>query len=469
MPIETEPQRSIPHWKLTLASDVFAGRTFKQLPPRAEAQVLAQEMLDSYNVAFPIFDRALFLNTFEAHYPCDERENLGWWACLNVVFTLAHRFRAMRTLNDQAANIHAWGYLQNALAVVTELTMQTSELLAIQAILGLAIVLQGTPNSRSSSVLISTALKLAWSMKLHRQDQGPSVRAAEIRQRKRVFWIAYIIDKDISLRTGDPSAQDDDDMDVDLPSETTEPNPGGASGVNFFNIHIGLAIIQGQIYKSLISTKALKQTETERSLAAKDLDSMLVAWKQSVPIDFASDTLLVLGASGLLTMLHAVIMNFTYFHALDTIHRSFRAGFHLHPESMEPVAQLLGEDFPSTDICLAEARKLMQLIPMMPQGDYAWVWLLLEHIILAATTILSHVISSSTHTLVKEDLKLVEPVLKLLAMLENKEENSDLEKMEESLRNLWKEAREVVDRAERRKKKDSDGGDVVIRVSSYKA
>ena len=226
-------------------------------------------------------------------------------------FHTSHRFRAMRMLNSQSEDRHAWGYLQNALAVVSELTMLRSEVSAMQAIIGMAIVLQGTPNPRPCSVLISVALKLAHSMKLHRREQEPGLSAAELEQRKRVFWIAYLLDKDVSLRTGQPPAQGDDDMDVDPPVETVV-EPVGDTVVSFSDLRVGLAIIQGQIYKNLCSLKALRQSETERFMAAKELDTILDVWQRSVPIDFYCDRVCsALRASSLPTVIHAVITRST--------------------------------------------------------------------------------------------------------------------------------------------------------------
>ncbi|RDW65614.1 hypothetical protein BP5796_10306 [Coleophoma crateriformis] len=458
-PVESDLQVSAPYWKLAAASDVLARRNYKSLPLKAEARLLILETFECFNAAFPVFDQASFLTTFEARYNNDRRGDLAWWACLNVVFALAHRFRAMRTRDSHSEDFHAWGYLQNALSVLTELTLQEPNLLAVQAILGMAITLQGTSNPRPCSVLISTAFKIAQSMKLHRKDQGPSLSTAELEQRKRVFWIAYAIDKDLTLQTGDPPAQDDDDMDVELPTETTDLDAVGASGFNFFNLRIGLAIIQARIYTRLLSTKALRSSEVERSLAVKELDAVLDAWKRSVPIQFTSNgPHAALGTSSIPTLLHAVILKFAYLHALHTIHRFLRADSHLQANTygavIQPQSQAIGSS--GDEFYLAEARQSMQLLPLLPQGSYACIWLLLHAIISASAAILEHVISNSAYILANEDLRLVEPVLSLLKTLEI-EETSTVKKAEDSLRKLWEEAKLVVNSTNEHRTKGLDG------------
>ncbi|RDW59921.1 hypothetical protein BP6252_13008 [Coleophoma cylindrospora] len=457
--VESELQVSAPYWRLAAASDVLARQNYKRLPPKAEARALVSETFECFNAAFPVFDQASFLTTFEARYNNDRRDDLAWWACLNVVFALAHRFRAMRTENSHSEDFHAWGYLQNALSVLTELTLQDPDLLAVQAILGMAITLQGTSNPRPCSMLISTAFKMAQSMKLHRKDQGPSLSTAELEQRKRVFWIAYVIDKDLAVQTGDPAAQDDDDMDVELPTETTDLDAVGASGLNFFNLRIGLAIIQARIYTRLLSTKALRSSEVERSLAAKELEAVLNAWKRSVPIQFTSnDPHTALGTSSFPNLLHTIILKFTYLHALHTIHRFLRQETHLQADQygavIQPQSQAIGSS--GDVIYLAEARQSMQLLRLLPQGSYACIWLLLHAIISASAAILEHVISDSAHILANEDLRLVEPVFSLLKTLEI-EENSTFKKAEGSLRELWEEAKLVVESMNEHRTKSLDG------------
>jgi len=66
----------------------------------------------------------------------------------------------MKTENNKIEDVRACGYLQNALALVGELLMLKNELMAVQALLGMAILLQGTLNSEPSSILISIAVKL---------------------------------------------------------------------------------------------------------------------------------------------------------------------------------------------------------------------------------------------------------------------------------------------------------------------
>ncbi|KAH7351362.1 fungal-specific transcription factor domain-containing protein [Rhexocercosporidium sp. MPI-PUGE-AT-0058] len=404
------------NWSLT---GTTINREVKSLPGRDEAQLLIQETFSSFNSAFPIFDATNFQKSFESSYEDKDPDNPAWRACLNVVFAFAHRFRAMKTGNIIEEDVHACGYLQNALVLVGELSMLTNELMAVQALLGMAILLQGTPNPEPGPILISMAVRIAQGMKLHRRGQQHGIAAAaEMEQRKCVFWLLYIYDKDISIRTHNPPAQDDDDIDIDLPIETIDLHNDRLNEVNFYNNHIGLSIIQGQIYKQLLSTRAQKSSEIDRLRNAKQLVTVLEAWKQSIPcILLVENFNTTHEAPSFFILLHSIILKFTYFHTLETV------------RSQAHIANL-------DTLCLVEARESMQLLQLLPQGDFAYVWLLLDVIISACTLMLTYAITQQK----LEDLELVEHVFTLLDLLKDTSRTQDVAKMAEFLRGLKEEA-----------------------------
>jgi hypothetical protein len=56
--------------------------------------------------------------------------------------------------------------------------------------------LQGTPNPQPSFFLVAAAIRLSHSIGLHKRGSGFNLNESEIEQRKRVFWIAYLLDKE---------------------------------------------------------------------------------------------------------------------------------------------------------------------------------------------------------------------------------------------------------------------------------
>lgn len=368
------PPPSILSWKGMMALGPFSLPSFHPLPPQHIALELVEEAFAGFYDFYPLFDKNDFLVQFRANYAhASNSTDPAWWACINTVLSLAHRLRAMRairTSGDPAEeNEGSCGHIHNALAVLSELLLLHNSVAAVQALVGMAAVLQGTPNPHSASVLVTAALRMAQGMGFHRRTcrddiANNSLSAEQKTQRRRVFWIAFCIDKDISLRTGQPFAQDDDDMDPDLPP-AMEGVSAGAHGM--FHARIGLAVIQGQIYKKLYSVQATRQSAVDRAAVADELNMLLLYWKSSAMVDDAAletDEASMTGNSVAAGCLHRLILRFTYVNCLAMIDPYV---------TTPPNLQETNISVPK-GICVVEAQEAMALVQEMPQGDYFIIW-----------------------------------------------------------------------------------------------
>ncbi|KAL9016186.1 MAG: hypothetical protein Q9185_006459 [Variospora sp. 1 TL-2023] len=313
------------YWRPEIFSDMFARRTFMSLPPKHEALSLCKDFFDNFNLMFPLFHEPTFMHLVEKQYSRQPYEGSGWWASFNIALAIAHRIRVMSNLVSQEEDNKAWMYLKNAMGVLTELTMRNSDLLSVQALLGMAMFLLGTPNPQPSFFLVAAAIRLASSIGLHKRGSGFNLNPVEVEQRKRVFWIGYILDKDICLRSGRPPAQDDDDMNVDLPSDDPMDNIGniplvnGKGKINLFRLMSTFAVIESKVYRQLYSTKASKQSDGALLNTIGELDKELEEWKDAIPIDFRPEHEIKAGHTPL--VLHIVVLHFAYYSTLQTIHR----------------------------------------------------------------------------------------------------------------------------------------------------
>jgi hypothetical protein len=125
------------YWKPEIFGDIFSRRVFRPLPPLSETLSLLKDYFENFNCMFPLFHEPTFMHLVQRHYSKDPYEGSGWWASLNVALAIAHRLRVMSNLVPQEEDNKAWGFLKNALAVLTELTMRNSDLLSVQALLGM--------------------------------------------------------------------------------------------------------------------------------------------------------------------------------------------------------------------------------------------------------------------------------------------------------------------------------------------
>lgn len=446
------------YWKPEIFSDIFARRVFKPLPPKDEALSLFRDYFDNFNVLLPLFHEPTFMHLVERQYSRDPYEGSGWWASMNVVLAIAHRLRVMNRLVPQEEDKKAWLYLKNAMGVLTELTMRNTDLLSVQALLGMSLFLQGTPNPQPSFFLVAAAIRLSHSIGLHKRGSLFNFNAVEVEQRKRVFWIAYLLDKDICLRSGRPPVQDDDDMSGELPSEVPPDNVGiipltSAEGhFNMFRVMCRFSTIQSRVYKRLYSTKASKQTDGELLNTIGELDKELEEWKESIPVEFRPEY--EIKATHTPLIIHVMFLHFAYYNCLTTIHRmAVHHGYWTSRLSNYAIQGLNARPlnprvFSSANICVSAARASIGLIKYIPQGDFACVWLVLYYPVSALVTLFANILQNPQDARARSDIKAMNLVVNFLSVLVSDESNGSVRRMLSVCAEFERIARVVLDKAE---------------------
>ncbi|RDW65154.1 hypothetical protein BP5796_09846 [Coleophoma crateriformis] len=436
---QTLGQFSSPGMQICPRIGVLSRRVFKGLPPRPAAQALIKQYMISFHSAYPLFDHSTSLRLME--YNSEDFHDPAWWGCINAVLAIAHRFRAMTKQNNSVEDCQAWGYLQNALATVTELTIMQPTLTTVQALLGMALLVQGTSNSRPFSTLLSSAIRGAQDIGLHRHNIDPKISVEEVEQRKRVFWVAYCLDKDLSLQLGRPPFQDDDEMDVGFPCGMRGEH-SSVNNVDFLQLRVGLAVIQGQVYKRLLSVRASKQSVVERFAAVSDLEDILYAWQDSTPIRFEEKYVTPANVRFSPPLIHEMIVRLTYFKTLDVIFNHSILG--MAEEAAKSMARAAeaeeGYILPASPLCKVQARKALQLIHVTPMGDYAYIWVVLHIFVSATKTLLSNICSEPSQTLAKSDVELIQPLLNLLGTLMSGGQRDEVVKMYDTCQEMYEEA-----------------------------
>ncbi|KAG5978009.1 hypothetical protein E4U55_006420 [Claviceps digitariae] len=459
------------NWKPEVFGDLFQRRVFRPLPPKHEALSLLQDYFENFNCMFPLYHQPTFMHLVERQYSPDPYQGSGWWASLNCALAIAHRLRVMSNLVPQGEDEKAWAYLKNAMAVFPELTMRNTDLLSVQALLGMALFMQGTPNPQPTSLLIAAAVRLSHSIGLHKRGTGFNLNPIEIEQRRRVFWIAYMLDKDLCLRSGRPAAQDDDDMNVELPDADPADNIGnipladGKSKMNLFRVMCEFTVIESRVYKRLYSTQATKQSDGELLNTISELDRELEDWKDSIPVDFRPEH--EIKASHTPLILHIVMLHFTYYNCLTTIHRmSIHHGYWTSRLSNYAIQGLNARPlnprvFSSAQLCTAAARASIALLKYVPQGDFSCVWLILYFPVSALMTLFSNILQNPLDPRAKSDTRLMDLVVTFLSMLGQEAEQGGVHRMLAICSEFCRISKVVIERAEkeqssRRKRKTID-------------
>lgn len=126
----------------------------------------------------------------------------------------------------------------------------------------------------TAELLLQQSCQVAVSMGLHQQVNDSEVRtAADIQERRNVFWTLSVLDKHFTLLTGKSCHLPSYDCDV------PQPNPEPENEMQkYFLARIQLAVMQEKIYVSLYSAKAMRASESHVQASVSKLDSELRQW-----------------------------------------------------------------------------------------------------------------------------------------------------------------------------------------------
>jgi hypothetical protein len=285
------------------------------------------------------------------------------------------------------------------------------------------------------------------------------------------FSILKLTVSSICLRSGRPPVQDDDDMNVELPSEDPPDNIGnipladGKGKLNLFRLMCTFAIIESKVYKQLYSVKASKQTDGELLNTIGELDKELEAWKDSIPKDFRPEH--EIKASHTPLILHVVVLHFGYYNCLTTIHRmsvhhgywtSRLSNFAIQGLNARPLNPRV---FMSAQLCVQAARASIHLLKYIPKGDSSCVWMIIYFPVTALVTLFANILQNPQDTRSRSDLKLMNLVVTFLSMLSTDERNGSVKRMLSVCAEFERIANVVLEKtdrenASRRKRKQGD-------------
>ncbi|KAG4423542.1 hypothetical protein IFR04_003365 [Cadophora malorum] len=275
------------------------------LPPMDLVLPVVQIYLQDFNSILPLFHAGTLLRLTHDFYSVGplQRDPIVW-AAINVVLALARRHHLVTSHDIPSVAV----CLSRAETVFSRLVLGDNiQLLNIQVLVGMVMLLQAAQDIKPALILITTTIRLAHEIRLHDQTYSTHLDAPQMRQRAYVFWLVYILDKDLSMRSKQASIQIDDDINLELPSQTVlqpteDPSEidgsdgtlgvmttaDGAVKMNYFTARIQLAAVEGAVYDYIYSTHSRKRSPEERAHALQSVASALEQWKASIPSEFTA-------------------------------------------------------------------------------------------------------------------------------------------------------------------------------------
>ncbi|VTO88754.1 unnamed protein product [Fusarium graminearum] len=225
------------------------------LPPTEEVKIYMNNYFGIFNTGMPLFDPL----EFQTYFGQNTSENIKEYCQETESRCIA-----------------------NAKSAISKFVCEPPTVLNLQITLGLALVLMADQDPQSASNLIGMAVKMIYGLKLHL----PSNRTVHYHTRhhhERIFWIAYIIDRDLSLITSEPYLLRDDEIGLNIKDIMCSEGTGNVRNDYYETIEIlepraELAQIQGKLYDLVRSLKASKFSLTQKRSVEERLYRMLREW-----------------------------------------------------------------------------------------------------------------------------------------------------------------------------------------------
>ena len=96
-----------------------------------------EDYFQTTNRLIPLYDEPSFMRLVEWQYTQQTCNDAAWWASVNIILALGYEYRTSDNSKPERNREKAWLYFKNAMSVFPELALRRTDLLSLQALLGL--------------------------------------------------------------------------------------------------------------------------------------------------------------------------------------------------------------------------------------------------------------------------------------------------------------------------------------------
>ncbi|KAI0771317.1 fungal-specific transcription factor domain-containing protein [Trametes elegans] len=272
----------------------------KDFPPRDLLEKLVQLYFEHMNCYMPLLHRPTFEQGIKDGLHLHDE---GFGSTVLLVCANGSRFtddpRVLLEGHDTPQS-SGWKWFQQV-QMVRKSLLAPPRLYDLQIYALTASFLQGTSAPQACWTIIGIGIRMAQDVGAHRKKVYSASPTVEEELWRRAFWSLVAMDRHASFALGRPCAMQDEDFDLDLPTECddeywTHPDPeqafkqppGKPSKIAFFNCYIRLHQILAFALRTIYSINKSKALlgfvgqQWEQHIVA-ELDSALNKWIDSVP------------------------------------------------------------------------------------------------------------------------------------------------------------------------------------------
>ncbi|TDZ30776.1 putative transcriptional regulatory protein [Colletotrichum spinosum] len=415
-----------------------------ELPDRAVVEeCLSLFSASHFGLAFPVIDHALFLDTIEVAYrPTDGKsiEVVAAKGCVFAFFAIVSLFqqqwKSSPEIDGQACVMAA----QSLLVMI----LQVTNITALETVFMLALYHLFCGHLHQGAMFHSAACRVLFMLGGHldttatctpnQTPEADDCREWRMKnQLRRLFWLSYKLDKEISLRTGQPPSIDDEHCDLSLPqmnwwTQCAGDLGGSPSFLDEATVtsalqpdSLQLTIIKSKISRTLYSVAALKKTDAEMLRDIRELDDELEGWRTSVNPSYRPTLTFPRGTvalrKGRLSM-EEIILHFEYHYLMAMIHRASgrcRCWANGDGGTLEGVSSSLA-------LSVQASRSTLYFLRAAIHGvEEVAFWMVVFYPMSAIITIFCNLLHEPLNPQAEEDVELLGSVPKLVEGMRNRQ------------------------------------------------
>ncbi|KAE8422280.1 hypothetical protein BDV36DRAFT_230970 [Aspergillus pseudocaelatus] len=158
--------------------------------------------------------------------------------------------------------------------VLTSQSLENAQALTVGAIRAL-----GLSRPFLCRTLLTAAANICVSLGYHRRSTLQGDRSLLAESKRHVFWLVYVLDKNISLNLGRASNLQDYDIDAELFEPSSDRNYRSYDLLCHAWIYFGR--LEGKVYDLVYSVRALAMPSEERLVYTASLVQELAMWKEA--------------------------------------------------------------------------------------------------------------------------------------------------------------------------------------------
>ena len=416
------------------------SRKFIHMPAPDTFQSLVTQYFSDFYPASPIFIYEWVSGGSLGPGGISKISEAEQWICFNVILAIAYCVGAVDVLATPGSLQTAEAHLQNALAGIHELLAEPPTIATVQALLGMGAATHELVGPGPASVLIAAALRDSYRLGLHRKVVPSTLDGiAVFEQRERVFWTAYSLHRDLSLRLNLPMVFDDE-IELDLPSIIAADDAllfysfDRKYAFNMYHARTHLAVIEGHLRRRLLASDDVNRSIgiTSAHIACTHLE--LMQWRNNLLIPFEADFLMQ--NFDLAVALQIIILHSSYYHCLRAFQAALKRQVLIQEANQISSQSLWFYDSAMAQLEIACAREMIDCTPVLKKMNSFSIRELLNSLVIALGSLIDNSLQYGSGELLEEDVSRCQPLLELLEKLPTTDRTKELHQVLQVHKNI---------------------------------